>query len=61
METGARGYGPVIALRALRAPGRQYSVKAPLDSLAASFLLELLVYPAVYLLWRKRELRRGPA
>jgi Cu/Ag efflux pump CusA len=26
--------------------------------LAASFLLELLVYPAVCLLWKERELRR---
>jgi copper/silver efflux system protein len=24
--------------------------------LATSFLLELLVYPAIYLLWRRREL-----
>jgi Cu(I)/Ag(I) efflux system membrane protein CusA/SilA len=27
--------------------------------LATSFLLELLVYPAVYLLWKKRELPRA--
>jgi Cu(I)/Ag(I) efflux system membrane protein CusA/SilA len=27
--------------------------------LATSFLLELLVYPAVYLLWRRRQLRRA--
>jgi copper/silver efflux system protein len=34
-------------------------VAAPMvGGLATSFLLELLVYPAVYLLWRKRELRR---
>ncbi|HSP92884.1 MAG TPA: efflux RND transporter permease subunit, partial [Vicinamibacterales bacterium] len=32
-------------------------VAAPMvGGLATSFLLELLVYPAVYLLWRKREL-----
>jgi Cu(I)/Ag(I) efflux system membrane protein CusA/SilA len=34
-------------------------VAAPMvGGLATSFLLELLVYPAVYLLWKKRELRR---
>jgi Cu(I)/Ag(I) efflux system membrane protein CusA/SilA len=33
-------------------------VAAPMvGGLATSFLLELLVYPAVYLLWRRRELR----
>ena len=33
-------------------------IAAPMvGGLATSFLLELLVYPAVYLLWRKRELR----
>ena len=33
-------------------------VAAPMvGGLATSFLLELLVYPAVYLLWKKRELR----
>jgi Cu(I)/Ag(I) efflux system membrane protein CusA/SilA len=32
-------------------------VAAPMvGGLATSFLLELLVYPAVYLLWKKREL-----
>jgi Cu(I)/Ag(I) efflux system membrane protein CusA/SilA len=35
-------------------------VAAPMvGGLATSFLLELLVYPAVYLLWKKRELRRA--
>jgi hypothetical protein len=34
-------------------------VAAPMvGGLATSFLLELLVYPAVYLLWRTPELRR---
>ena len=34
-------------------------VAAPMvGGLATSFLLELLVYPAVYLLWKKRELDR---
>ncbi|HSV97110.1 MAG TPA: CusA/CzcA family heavy metal efflux RND transporter [Spirochaetota bacterium] len=33
-------------------------IAAPMvGGLATSFLLELLVYPAVYLLWRKRQLR----
>jgi Cu(I)/Ag(I) efflux system membrane protein CusA/SilA len=33
-------------------------VAAPMvGGLATSFLLELLVYPAIYLLWKKRELR----
>jgi Cu(I)/Ag(I) efflux system membrane protein CusA/SilA len=39
-------------------------VAAPMvGGLATSFLLELLVYPAVYLLWRKRQLdgARPPA
>jgi Cu(I)/Ag(I) efflux system membrane protein CusA/SilA len=36
-------------------------VAAPMvGGLATSFLMELLVYPAIYLLWRKRELP-GPA
>lgn len=35
-------------------------VAAPIvGGLATSFLLELLVYPAVYLLWKKRELGRA--
>jgi len=35
-------------------------VAAPMvGGLATSFLLELLVYPAVYLLWRKRQLAPG--
>jgi Cu(I)/Ag(I) efflux system membrane protein CusA/SilA len=35
-------------------------VAAPMvGGLATSFLLELLVYPAVYLLWKGRELRRA--
>jgi Cu/Ag efflux pump CusA len=34
-------------------------VAAPMvGGLATSFLLELLVYPAVYLLWKQRDLRR---
>ena len=34
-------------------------VAAPMvGGLATSFLLELLVYPAVYLLWRQRQLDR---
>jgi len=34
-------------------------VAAPMvGGLATSFLLELLVYPAVYLLWRKRDLQQ---
>jgi len=28
--------------------------------LVTSFLMELLVYPAVYLLWRERELVAAP-
>ena len=36
-------------------------VAAPMvGGLATSFLLELLVYPAVYLLWKKREIGRAP-
>ena len=31
---------------------------AMMGGLAMSFLLELLVYPAVYPLWRKRQLAR---
>ena len=32
-------------------------VAAPMvGGLATSFLMELLVYPAIYLLWKKREL-----
>jgi Cu(I)/Ag(I) efflux system membrane protein CusA/SilA len=27
--------------------------------LVTSFLMELLVYPAIYLLWKKRELARS--
>ena len=35
-------------------------VAAPMvGGLATSFLLELLVYPAVYLLWKKREIRQA--
>ncbi len=29
--------------------------------LATSFLLELLVYPAVYYLWKKKEVTEGSA
>jgi Cu(I)/Ag(I) efflux system membrane protein CusA/SilA len=37
-------------------------IAAPMvGGLATSFLLELLVYPAIYLLWRMRELRREGA
>ncbi len=37
-------------------------IAAPMvGGLLTSFLLELLVYPAVYLLWRQRELPSGPA
>jgi len=37
-------------------------VAAPMvGGLATSFLMELLVYPAIYLLWKKRELRREGA
>jgi Cu(I)/Ag(I) efflux system membrane protein CusA/SilA len=37
-------------------------IAAPMvGGLVTSFLLELLVYPAVYFLWRKRGLRVGPA
>jgi Cu(I)/Ag(I) efflux system membrane protein CusA/SilA len=37
-------------------------VAAPMvGGLATSFLLELLVYPAVYKLWRRRELPAEPA
>jgi Cu(I)/Ag(I) efflux system membrane protein CusA/SilA len=35
-------------------------VAAPMvGGLATSFLLELLVYPALYLLWKRRELAQG--
>jgi Cu(I)/Ag(I) efflux system membrane protein CusA/SilA len=37
-------------------------VAAPMvGGLATSFLLELLVYPAIYVLWRRRSLRLAPA
>ena len=37
-------------------------IAAPMvGGLATSFLLELLVYPAIYFLWKKRELRRDAA
>jgi Cu(I)/Ag(I) efflux system membrane protein CusA/SilA len=37
-------------------------IAAPMvGGLATSFLLELLVYPAVYFLWRRRELRGAGA
>jgi Cu(I)/Ag(I) efflux system membrane protein CusA/SilA len=37
-------------------------IAAPMiGGILTSFLLELLVYPAVYLLWRKRQLGRLPA
>ena len=29
--------------------------------LATSFVMELLVYPAIYLLWKKREIRLEPS
>ena len=36
-------------------------VAAPMvGGLATSFLLELLVYPAIYLLWRRRSLEPAP-
>ena len=36
-------------------------VAAPMvGGLATSFVMELLVYPAIYLLWKKRELVRAP-
>jgi Cu(I)/Ag(I) efflux system membrane protein CusA/SilA len=36
-------------------------IAAPMiGGLVTSFVLELLVYPAIYLLWRSRELRRAP-
>jgi copper/silver efflux system protein len=35
-------------------------VAAPMvGGLATSFLMELLVYPAIYLIWKRRELARG--
>jgi len=37
-------------------------IAAPMvGGLATSFLLELLVYPAIYLLWRSRELPSSAA
>jgi Cu(I)/Ag(I) efflux system membrane protein CusA/SilA len=37
-------------------------VAAPMvGGLATSFALELLVYPAIYLLWKRRELERAPS
>jgi Cu(I)/Ag(I) efflux system membrane protein CusA/SilA len=37
-------------------------VAAPMvGGLTTSFLLELLVYPAVYAIWKSRELRYAPA
>ncbi len=37
-------------------------IAAPMvGGLVTSFLMELLVYPAVYLLWKRRELRPAPA
>ena len=37
-------------------------IAAPMvGGLATSFLLELLVYPPIYLLWRRSQLRRAPA
>jgi hypothetical protein len=29
--------------------------------LVTSFLMELLVYPAIYFLWRRKEVTEGPA
>jgi Cu(I)/Ag(I) efflux system membrane protein CusA/SilA len=35
-------------------------IAAPMvGGLVTSFLMELLVYPAIYLLWKKRELARS--
>jgi Cu(I)/Ag(I) efflux system membrane protein CusA/SilA len=37
-------------------------IAAPMvGGLVTSFLLELLVYPAVYFLWKRRGVREGPA
>jgi copper/silver efflux system protein len=37
-------------------------VAAPMvGGLSTSFLMELLVYPAIYLLWRSRQFKAGPA
>jgi copper/silver efflux system protein len=37
-------------------------IAAPMvGGLVTSFALELLVYPAIYYLWRRRELVAGPA
>jgi Cu(I)/Ag(I) efflux system membrane protein CusA/SilA len=36
-------------------------IAAPMvGGLVTSFLMELLVYPAVYLLWKRREFASGP-
>jgi Cu(I)/Ag(I) efflux system membrane protein CusA/SilA len=36
-------------------------IAAPMvGGLVTSFLLELLVYPAIYYLWRRREVSDGP-
>jgi Cu(I)/Ag(I) efflux system membrane protein CusA/SilA len=37
-------------------------IAAPMvGGLVTSFMLELLVYPAIYYLWKKRGLSEGPA
>jgi len=37
-------------------------IAAPMvGGLATSFILELLVYPAIYFLWKRKELPEGPA
>ena len=37
-------------------------VAAPMvGGLFTSFLMELMVYPAIYLMWRRRELNRHPS
>ena len=37
-------------------------IAAPMvGGLVTSFLLELLVYPAIYYLWKRKEVREGPA
>jgi Cu(I)/Ag(I) efflux system membrane protein CusA/SilA len=36
-------------------------IAAPMvGGLVTSFLMELLVYPAIYYLWKKREVAEGP-
>jgi Cu(I)/Ag(I) efflux system membrane protein CusA/SilA len=36
-------------------------IAAPMvGGLATSFLLELLVYPAIYYLWKRKEVVEGP-